>query len=1194
MFKTIYKYELKYWAKQISVYLYATIFLALAILLMAVSTDVFEESSAKGSIGNSPFRIYDGMRFFSKFILFLLPIIFGVSVYRDFKTKIHHVLYSFPFNKQDYLLAKFLSAFTVMGFILSTIGIGFIIGAHFLGAPAEKVAAFNLLPYLKGYGFYLLPNVLLFGTLVFAVVTLSRNIYSGFIAVILVLFLQQILMRVLPAIDSSFIVAILEPFGEVAISLATRFWTAEEKNFLVLPIGADLIINRIVWSVVALLIGILLYRRFHFSQTKNPFSFFRKKGESMTKNNFGSIKKVKISTATYDFSFNQNLKTTWQLSTIDFRYITRSWAFIILFLAGLLLVIFMTSQMNRQFGGKVLPVTWLMLAFPVFFFSMVVNLLTFLYAGMLVHRSRIASINQLIDVTPIPNWVLLFSKFIALVKMQVFLLLLVMIGGMAVQVSNGYYNFEIGHYIGTLYGLYLPSFVIWALVALWVQTLLKNPYLGIFLLLMGSFALGVLKDIGIEQSIFHFNENPDGTLILGYSDLVGYGARLVPFYVYKFYWLLFGLFMLFWALLLWTRGLPHSVKERLQLMKTRFKGRTAMGMLTFLIAFITLGSRLYYEENVVNTFYTKKEKAALENQRNKKHQHFANTPQPRMVDLDINMHIYPHRQRFEADGVYTLINKTSQVLDTLLVEYAEDIITKYEVNTAMNLVSKDSLARFDVWTFEKGLAPNDSVQLSFAIHTIDNTIFRKNNIIETNGTYLHSLNFPSIGWWRNATMPTDSIGLKNMYRSKDADFVDFKAVVSTSSEQIAIAPGYLQNEWTEGNRRYFEYKSTNKVTNDFIVNSGDFEVAKDEWQDVDLEIYYHKGHPYNIATMMEGMKAGLEYCSENFAPYQHDKLTIVEFARSLGGFAQSFANTMPFSEMAFLRDVTSPEKEIMADLFSGTAHEVAHQWWGHQVIPANALGATMLTEGMAEYVKLKTLEHYRDKKQLYTFLEKSRLGYLRSAAADDDEQPLLYNKGQSQGYIPYQKGCLAFYAMSDYLGEENFHAAIRKFIQKVRFKTAPYTTSIEMVNYIQAATPDSLQYLIKDLFETITLYDNQVVNAKITDLANGQYQVDLEFLVSKYRKGKTGKWFFEDSPNTMLSYQSSNMEKAKQSLPLADYLDIGIFDVDGNELYLQKHKITQIENRLSIIVNEKPVEVGIDPYVKMIDRDGKDNRQRIE
>jgi len=311
------------------------------------------------------------MRFFSKFILFLLPIIFGTAIYRDYKTKMHSVLYSFPFNKRDYLVAKFLSAFTVMVAIISTIGIGFIIGAHFLGAPMEKVTVFNLVPYLKGYFLYLLPNILLFGTLVFAVVTLSRNIYSGFIAIILVLFLQQILMRVLPGIDNLFIVALLEPFSEVAFSLDTRLWNGEEKNLLAVPLSNGLLGNRLLWVFVAGLIGLFLYRQFDFNQHKTTFSFFKTKGKAMKKNNFGSIDKVKLAKVTYDYSLEQNLKNTWRLSKVDFRYIIKSWAFIILFLAGLLLVIFMTSQVNREFGGKLLPVTWLMLAFPVFFFSMV-------------------------------------------------------------------------------------------------------------------------------------------------------------------------------------------------------------------------------------------------------------------------------------------------------------------------------------------------------------------------------------------------------------------------------------------------------------------------------------------------------------------------------------------------------------------------------------------------------------------------------------------------------------------------------------------------------------------------------------------------------------------------------------------------------------------------------------------------------
>ncbi|MEM1122771.1 MAG: hypothetical protein AAGJ18_20165 [Bacteroidota bacterium] len=204
---------------------------------------------------------------------------------------------------------------------------------------------------------------------------------------------------------------------------------------------------------------------------------------------------------------------------------------------------------------------------------------------------------------------------------------------------------------------------------------------------------------------------------------------------------------------------------------------------------------------------------------------------------------------------------------------------------------------------------------------------------------------------------------------------------------------------------------------------------------------------------------------------------------------------------------------------------------------------------------------------MYKFLEKSRLSYLRSAASDEDEQPLMYNKGQSQGYIPYQKGALVFYAMSDYLGEEKFHAAIREYVERVRFKLAPYTTSVELVNHLKAATPDSLQYLITDLFETITLYDNRMVDAQVTLLENGQYQVDMEFLVRKYRKGQQD-----------------------QVLPLNDYLGIGIFGENGKELYLRKHLITQQENTLTLVVDERPVEVGIDPFVKMIDREGRDNK----
>ena len=47
-------------------------------------------------------------------------------------------------------------------------------------------------------------------------------------------------------------------------------------------------------------------------------------------------------------------------------------------------------------------------------------------------------------------------------------------------------------------------------------------------------------------------------------------------------------------------------------------------------------------------------------------------------------------------------------------------------------------------------------------------------------------------------------------------------------------------------------------------------------------------------------------------------------------------------------------------------------------------------------------------------------------------------------------------------------------------------------------------------------------------------------------------------------------------------------------LYLKKHKISSIYNKISIIVDKEPKEVGIDPYNKLIDTNSEDNRKKIE
>jgi ABC-2 type transport system permease protein len=233
------------------------------------------------------------------------------------------------------------------------------------------------------------------------------------------------------------------------------------------------------------------------------------------------------------------------------------------------------------------------------------------------------------------------------------------------------------------------------------------------------------------------------------------------------------------------------------------------------------------------------------------------------------------------------------------------------------------------------------------------------------------------------------------------------------------------------------------------------------------------------------------------------------------------------------------------------------------------------------------------------FLKKALDDYLLQRTMERKrENALMYNDGQ--GYIHYQKGSLVLYALSDYIGEENLNGALKKYVEKVQFQEPPYTTSIEMVEYLRDATPDSLQYTIKDMFETITLYRNRIVDAKTTELENGTYQVDIEFEVSKYRNDEKGKRYYGEKVGDTLTYKTDKMKKPILSVPLADYIDVGIFteeEVDGEMqekiLYLKKHKITSINNKVTLIVDKKPTEVGVDPFNKLIDTQSEDNRRKL-
>lgn len=1196
MFAELFLFELKLAFKKPATYIYFTIFLALGLFIGLAAAGMFETAQQDTNvIGNSAYAIASLLAGLNDNILGLvnsviLVAVMATAIQKDYEYNTHPFFFTKPITKSGYFFGRFFAAFLTAVFVFSGQLIGYWIGSLF-GMDTPLMGEFKAVNFLQPFFLFTVENVLLLGIIIFSITTFTRSTLSAYLFCIVLLVIRIITDSITADLDNSTLAAVLEPFGKQALTDATKYWTPEEQNTRLIPLAGNILYNRLLWLGIAIFLTWVSFYKFSFTQFLQPFVWFKKKEEKTE-----AIPEIQQSLSSLpipekDFSAKANWKNLFYLARFEFLKMVKSPFFIIICALGVVMMFVLAQYMGAMYETETYPVTYKILENVAGIFQFFILILVVFFSGTIIWREREVKMDELIGATPVNNAGLFFSKYLGLMGVVLLLLLVSVLTGMTIQFSMGYFRVEPLHYLIAALRM-LVDFSITIGLCLAVQVYTPNKYLGFFL------SLVPLLFVNIVFSLLEWNNQiyifGSGGPYIPYSDMNGYGHTVGTWFLYNGYWLAIVLVLCMLALLLFARGKEKSWKAKYRLSKAEFSTPHVAALVVFSLAAISAGGAIFYNTNILHHFITPKEQEKEYVAYEKKYKQYEKTLQPRIVASSIKIDFHTDTRGFDAIGAFTLKNKHAVPLDTIIINYQTTNDPKFEfrkleLSQPNTQIVNDGHFGIKMMKLAQPLMPGDSLVFNFDLHYAQHGFenAKTDMSVVENGTFINSRFFPSIGYNPDAELSenvarkkyglppkprmapvTDSLARMNTYIANDADWIRFETEVSTSADQIAIAPGYLQKEWTENGRRHFIYKMDSPILNFYSYLSAHYEVKRDKWKDVNIEIYYQKGHEYNVDRMIKGVKKSLDYYTANFSPYQHRQVRIIEFPR-YSSFAQSFPNTIPFSEsIGFITKVDGDADKIDVPFYV-TAHEVAHQWWAHQVIGGNVQGSVLMSETMSQYSALMVMEKEYGKQAMKKFLKYEMDDYLKGRATESKKEvPLMLC--ENQGYIHYNKGSVIMYSLRDYLGEDVLNAALRQYIRKVAFQEPPYTNSIEFVDIIRAATPDSLKYLIKDMFETITIYENYVKDLSSEKMPDGKYKVKLTVGSAKFRSDSVGK---------------------QTKVPVADYMDMGIFaekNVNGKntekELVLQRIKMDKPEKTFEFMVNEKPATAGIDPYHKLIDR----------
>ena len=1185
MFKTFFLSELKYTLKQPMVYIF--IFILALMEFFATVSDNVQVGGAIGNVHrNSPFTLTQHITIFCIFSLVMAAAFFNNAALRDHNNEFNEILFTTPLSKPGYFFGRFFGALIVSTLPLLGVFIGMLLGTYmnsiFSWIDADRFGSFYLEAFVNNYLLFIVPNMFLAGAVIFAMANKWKSTVISFVGGLVIVVAYIVSLSLMSDVDNETLAGLSDIFGINTFNIETKYFTPAEKNTISPGFSGLLFQNRLIWMAVGFIILMISYFSFSFKQ-KNK-----------------KIKKQKVNSEAKDTVFNlPKLNPTYGYSTdwmqfksffyTNFLSIVKSVTFKILFLFCIIILVTDLVGGYEYFGLQSYPLTYKLIDTIKNSTNIFTVIILIFFSGELIWRDRDSKINEVIDATAHTSFISMAAKALSLVCITSILNLFFILIGVVYQLLNGFTRIELDVYLLDFFYENLALYIVFGGITIMIQVLSSNKYIGYFIsitvLLVWEIILSILDvqsnmlDIGGSSSVF-------------YSDMNNFGPGLKSTLWFNLYWILLSVIGLLIAGALWNRGSKSSLLSRIKTARQEVP-KSYRGFIALLFAiWIGVACFVYYNTQVLNPYRSSDTTEQLMADFEKKYSKYKTAVHPKVTDAKYYIDIFPNKRDIYVKADIALSNASDVAIDSLHFFNGEGWDTKLNIPNAKP-VYKDSTYLYTIYKLSPALQPGETivmhVQNKFITDGFENG--RGPTMIVKNGTFINNGDvLPTMGYNESYEIGDNNTRKKynlepkertpklsgelselhnrNYINNGQSDFINVETVISTIKDQTAIAPGSLIKKWEENGRDYYHYKTDTPSLNFYSFMSADYKIKRRKWNGIDIEVYYDEKHPENVDMMLDAVERSLAYFTENFGPYFHKQCRIIEFPR-YASFAQAFPGTMPYSEaIGFIINLEDETENNIVDAV--IAHEMAHQWWAHQVIGVNMQGTTLLSEGFSQYASRMTSKSIvKNPMKMRQFLKYDHDRYLRGRSGEREKELPLYQV-ENQDYIHYGKGSVILYALQDYIGEDKVNLAMKNFLEEYRYKKPPYPTSLDFLRHLEPQVPDSLQYLVTDWFKEITLYDNRLNEANYKKLDNGKYEVTLEIESSKMKSDSLGN---------------------ETKTAINDWIDVGFFmDDDEERLYSQKRmKFNKEKSSITVQLDSLPVKAAIDPRHLLIDRVYKDN-----